>query len=576
MTRRVLTTALAWLLAIAAILAAAPAAAEAPEGGYGISYSRCFADGAKDEALARVAIATRTWACGQTSHSIAAERVYILFRGISAEQPPRYFETRRTALSGADVLAAAADGEVRVAHFAPAEFETSRRGGFIRLPLPTTRTPVRAVIVALDDPTHRMAFEQAQLVPEVAHDVMSARRLLLALAALCGMLLMPLMFNAAFYRILHERFVLWHSALAVTLLLSIVVSSGLAFYAGLPVMVLNAANTVLFGLSVGAAGMFARSFIEPGKLHPLLRRALPAAGAWAVIVSTLHAGFPFALRPIQSTLYYWAYTPVLAAYLGMLADALRRGSRAARFQAVGWAPMIAVCFVRLISGLVPSIPSADGMLLFYAGCVVEVLATTLGVADRFMILKDERDRARTEARVLESLSERDALTGLFNRRVIEDRFARFRAEGFTTLAVIDLDHFKQVNDLHGHATGDEVLRVVAAALEPNDDTLVLRMGGEEFLLLLRGRDALQRAEMRRRAITLRVTSEIPGLGRPLTASMGIVEVPAAAVPNASFAELYARADQLLYEAKQAGRNRTMSERLKAFAPRRKERRRRAA
>jgi diguanylate cyclase (GGDEF)-like protein len=258
-----------------------------------------------------------------------------------------------------------------------------------------------------------------------------------------------------------------------------------------------------------------------------------------------------------------------------IADALRRGSRAARYQAIGWAPLTLVCIIRLVSGLL-AMPSNDAMMLFYVGCVVEVLATTLGVADRFMAIKDERDNARTEARVLESLSERDALTGLFNRRVIQDRFARLRAEGFTTLAVIDLDHFKAVNDIYGHGVGDKVLRVVATALEPDDDTLVFRMGGEEFLLLLRGRNPLQSAERRRQAITARVAAQVEGLDRVVTASMGLIEVPRNAMPNAGFAELYDRADQLLYEAKQAGRNRTMNERLKLFVPRRKERRKAAA
>jgi hypothetical protein len=85
------------------------------------------------------------------------------------------------------------------------------------------------VIAAIDLPTHAMTLEQAHLATVDAHQAWSDHRLLLLLAALCGMLLMPLMFNAAFYRILREPFVLWHSALAVTLLLTIVVNSGLAF-----------------------------------------------------------------------------------------------------------------------------------------------------------------------------------------------------------------------------------------------------------------------------------------------------------------------------------------------------------
>jgi len=303
---------------------------------------------------------------------------------------------------------------------------------------------------------------------------------------------------------------------------------------------------------------------------------LPIAGGWALLVSALHAFFPFALRSVQSALYYWAYVPVLVGYVWMLADALRRGSRAARYQAIGWAPMIGVGVIRLVSGLVPSIASADAMVLFYAGCVVEVLATTLGVADRFMVIRDQRDRARTEALLLERLSERDPLTGMLNRRALADRFAMLRAEGFTTLAVIDLDHFKRVNDTHGHAVGDRVLKAVAGVLTQDADTLAFRMGGEEFLLLLRGRDAAQRAENRRRALSARIAEQVAGLDALVTASMGLVEVPPSAMPNAGLHELYDRADQLLYEAKQAGRNRTLSERLKTFVPRRTERRKAAA
>jgi diguanylate cyclase (GGDEF)-like protein len=102
------------------------------------------------------------------------------------------------------------------------------------------------------------------------------------------------------------------------------------------------------------------------------------------------------------------------------------------------------------------------------------------------------------------------------------------------------------------------------------------MGGEEFLLLLRGRDAARRAEKRRQALSARIAEDVAGLDTVVTASMGLVEVPPSAMPNAGLNDLYTRADQLLYEAKQAGRNRALSERLKTFVPRRTERRKAAA
>ena len=539
--------------------------------------SVCYTDGALDQSLDRIAEMPGRWTCGPAHQSLVAERALVRFNVDQRDEAPRYFEARRAALESIHIRVTDRDGAVKYASFTPAQLEQSRRGGYFRVPLPETAAPAREVIAAIDLPTHAMTLEQARLVPADAHEAPGAWRLHLLLAALCGMLLMPLMFNVPFYRILRERFVLWHSALAVTLLLTIVVNSGLAFHLlPIPVMALSSLSTLAFGLSVGAAGMFSHSFIEPGKLDSRLRRALPVAACWAALASVLHATVPFVLRPWQSGLYYLAFVPVLAVYLAVLLDALRKGSRAARFQAIGWTPLVAVCVIRLVSGLVPSIPSTDALMLFYFGCVIEVLATTLGVADRFMAIKHQRDHARTEAQVLERLSERDALTGLMNRRVIEDRFQRLRAEGFTTLAVLDLDHFKLVNDLHGHAAGDEVLKAVAAALEPDDNTLAFRFGGEEFLLLLRGPDVMRRAEARRQAITAHVARKVVGLDRPQTASMGVIEVPPDAVPKATFAELYSRADRLLYEAKQAGRNRTLSERLKAFIPRRNEGRRKKA
>lgn len=537
----------------------------------------CHADAALDESIDKVADLPERWTCGPARQSLHAERALMRFEVDPGARTPRFLETRRAALKNIHIRVTSRDGRTASASYAPDQLEQSRRGGYFRVPLPETGTPPISVIAAIDLPTHAMILEQAHLAPADAHESPAAWRLLLLLAALCGMLLMPLMFNAAFYRILRERFVLWHSALAVTLLLTIVVNSGLAYHLlDIPVMALSSLSTLMFGLSVAAAGMFSHSFIEPGKIAPRLRAALPYAAAWAALASILHAAVPFALRSWQSGLYYVAFVPVLIVYLAVLVTALRNGSRAARFQAVGWTPLVIVCLIRLVSGLVPSIPSTDALMLFYLGCVVEVLATTLGVADRFMVIKDQRDTARTEAQVLERLSERDALTGLMNRRVIEDRFEALRAAGFTTLAVLDLDHFKFVNDQHGHGVGDEVLRSVASALEPDEHTLAFRLGGEEFLVLLRGRDAMRRAESRRRAITAHVARDVVGLERPQTASMGLIEVPPDAVPNASFAELYTRADRLLYEAKQAGRNRTLSERLKAFVPRRREQRRQAA
>ena len=91
----------------------------------------------------------------------------------------------------------------------------------------------------------------------------------------------------------------------------------------------------------------------------------------------------------------------------------------------------------------------------------------------------------------------------------------------------------------------------------------MRMGGEEFLLLLRGEDAEKRAEKLRQSLSLRVAREVEGLEQIVTASMGVLRLPQAA-GTIDFSTAYSRADLLLYEAKTAGRNRGVTASLSYF------------
>jgi len=120
--------------------------------------------------------------------------------------------------------------------------------------------------------------------------------------------------------------------------------------------------------------------------------------------------------------------------------------------------------------------------------------------------------------------------------------------------------------------GDQVLQTIASILREDEHSIAMRLGGEEFLLLMRGADTERRAEHLRRSIPLRVAREITDLDMLVTASMGLVTIPRNAMPDAQLADIYSRADMLLYEAKRNGRNRMLSEKLRAFTPRQAERR----
>lgn len=158
---------------------------------------------------------------------------------------------------------------------------------------------------------------------------------------------------------------------------------------------------------------------------------------------------------------------------------------------------------------------------------------------------------------------RDLLTGMLNRRSFliefERELARLRrTSGVLSLAMFDLDHFKQLNDTHGHQAGDEMLRAVAAAMQAGirlPDVLG-RYGGEEFVLLMpdTGMDAA-------RSVTERIRIAVEGVGvawngaqLTITLSGGIACFP---VDGKSSASLIAAADAALYAAKRAGRNRIL-------------------
>ncbi|MFU7529367.1 diguanylate cyclase domain-containing protein [Qipengyuania sp. ASV99] len=174
-------------------------------------------------------------------------------------------------------------------------------------------------------------------------------------------------------------------------------------------------------------------------------------------------------------------------------------------------------------------------------------------------LRDSLAKARVEADV-------DHLTRLPNRRAFERRLTSAAQQAQTTgkplsVAFCDVDHFKAVNDTHGHDAGDRVLVAIASILNTNasDDCFVARHGGEEFVVMFYGFDkdaALQKLDGIRRAQAMKqmINRET---GKPfgkITFSGGIAEV--CGVDDTR--EALARADQALYEAKATGRNRIVA------------------
>lgn len=199
------------------------------------------------------------------------------------------------------------------------------------------------------------------------------------------------------------------------------------------------------------------------------------------------------------------------------------------------------------------------------GVTTELIGFMFDISER----KKMEDELLALNRKLEALTLQDGLTGVANRRLFDQTlkaewFRAIRERQPLSLIVFDIDYFKQYNDCYGHLMGDECLTRVAQALNKmplRATDLFARYGGEEFVLLLPKANidsAIEIAEKCRSVVQdLAIPHEKSGASNVLTISIGVASLTPA--PDSEPASLFEVADRMLYQAKQLGRNRIVSE-----------------
>jgi diguanylate cyclase (GGDEF)-like protein len=222
----------------------------------------------------------------------------------------------------------------------------------------------------------------------------------------------------------------------------------------------------------------------------------------------------------------------------------------ARFTTRGVIAGVVMTVVVILASTIGVDPSGYADDPTYVNASLATLGGLAGIS--YALMRAERQQ-RSDAIL-------DPLTGLLNRKALMDRFAEIAEQaavtgGWVSLIACDLDHFKAINDEHGHERGDAVLRDAAYVIRHSlrSFELVYRMGGEEFLIVLPGatlEDAQPLAERARVAME----DARPG-GLPITVSMGVAAGEGADVV---FEPLFRRADEALYRAKREGRNRVIA------------------
>jgi diguanylate cyclase (GGDEF)-like protein len=296
--------------------------------------------------------------------------------------------------------------------------------------------------------------------------------------------------------------------------------------------------------------------------------AIPWVGAWTLIPLAVSVVTYAILRPRIATSerpeYVVAATVINAQVLIGIGIALSGGADSPTI------PMLLLPIVTL-----PARFSPRGVYAGLAVTIVVLLASTIGV-DLQGFLDDPTYviiglaccgglAAFSETLMRAEMEQRsdavlDPLTGLLNRKALAGRFEEIVQQAALTgapicLVACDLDNFKHVNDSHGHARGDAVLKDVAYVMRKQlrSFELIYRLGGEEFLIVLPGVSVAESSAIAER-VRVGIQSSYPA-GLDITASFGVA---GAGGGEANFETLFRAADEALYEAKRAGRNRVVA------------------
>jgi diguanylate cyclase (GGDEF)-like protein len=208
------------------------------------------------------------------------------------------------------------------------------------------------------------------------------------------------------------------------------------------------------------------------------------------------------------------------------------------------------------------------------GIAIGVLSWTLTVVmwrNFTTITRQQRQLSKVNVKLqarqaeLEHLNRHDGLTGLYNRQtlkeMIEQELARARRQGgVTSLSLLDLDHFKLINDTHGHPAGDAVLRHVAGLLSARVrcTDMVGRLGGEEFMVLLPGTVSGSAYKLAEKLCHDIAANPLVWRGVAILCKVSIGLASTEEEPGFDFEKLYSASDAALYQAKQQGRNRVVA------------------
>ncbi len=538
------------LIALGLVLLSQPATARADVGMIGDPVSICIARAQPGQRAADLFAGRVAVDCTAPQRNFGSGDFWVLSSRVNrtgdvALRSGSVWQARRT------VYALYADGEI-VARTSDgrAASRDLQLGAIFLDRLPERAAPLVRVAWKIEGSANLRGIVNGPRLATIRESGWSNLYLAAIYAAFAGMCLALIIHHLALWTAMRHLFQLKYVLMVLILLGFTFTSSGAIAWAfpGIDNNDRLRLNYIGLGLSAAAALSFARSFFEE-------RVFAGAVGRSATLVSlaVLAASFGYAaLAPWQMLLLDKAFAIAFLALIGFVGVILWRAWRLRSNYlwvfALAWGAPVAFAALRVANnfGLIGWSFWVDQSTML--SMAAEALLSSVGITYRIRLLSRERDEARIQELAARALADADPLTGLLNRRAF--LHGAIGREGDQTLFVIDLDHFKAVNETIGHDGGDEVLRVFARGLRAAapDGALVARIGGEEFAVVMDAKRAVDPDDLLARLRVERMPFDMA-----ITASIGTFTGPLAT--ESDWKTLYRGADRALYVAKADGRDR---------------------
>ena len=542
--------AMAALLLGAVLLVAAPAAARAP---------LCHAAAPDGAPLAAAQVAALPFSCGPVSEDFRDRWLWIRLT------PPRDGVERNlivqpTRVDRVRVVSLYADGtssadEIRAGDYGDHWSMDNR----VTFDLPDLPAPIVAVYVGAE----HLRFERGldpRLV-EAAHARYTSALTAMLIGAALSLLFASFLYNC--FRLVAQRqtVLAGHAMWALlTFVWGLLWSQAiLGIFPALAGTWSARLGTVMAAGAITAATALFAAAVEPDLLSRRTRRAIVAVGAVPLLVAL---GTTFELGRYTGVMFAavngTAMLPVavVTVFAGLT---IRRGSRAAFEFAFAWLIPMAAVIASTVAD-VSLIPGVTGQMSVLVASALQTILLSMTMTMKVAEVRAERDRARAQGAEYRQLALTDVMTSLSNRRgfvqAVERMLGARRPVG---LILLDLDHFKAINDGFGHVAGDEVLARLGAVLADLCPAggVAGRLGGEEFGIAapgLTGAELATQAEGVRRSVASMMVADLLA-ERQLTCSVGVSDSPS--VERGTFDDLFRAADNALYDAKRRGRDRVV-------------------